>query len=822
MLKFAEHFVFIAAAMDRIGDNQDELWDEEDGFFYDVLRLPDGQRPAAQGALDGRAAAAVRDARSCRSAATRSATTCWPGCGAASRRCPSCWRRSTTPACRGVNGRRMLAVLDETKLRRVLARMLDEDEFLSPHGLRAAVALPRRPPVPLRRPRPDATRSHYLPAESDTGMFGGNSNWRGPVWFPVNYLILRGLLHLYAYYGDDVQGRVPDRLGPAVHAVRGGHGARPPAGVDLPPRRATAAARSTAAPSGSRPTRTGRTCVLFYEYFHGDNGAGLGASHQTGWTGLVARIIQVLGYLRPEDLLSDRASQRQPRATRGATHADEPAGGGRPRRSTSSTRRPGSTTSARAAGRPATLADVPAAEWDRVTPPGVDAVWLMGVWERSPAGRATRPRLARRTWPSFRAALADLADADVIGSAYCIRRYEVDARFGGRAGLAAARAALADRGRAAARRLRAQPRRARPPVARRPSRVLRPGRRRRPRREPGELPRRRRRRHRPRPRPVLPAVARRRPAQRVRARAARRPPPTRSSTSATRPTACAATWRCCCSTTCSRAPGASGPAPRPTREYWTDVIAAVRAVPPGLPVRRPRPTGTSSGSCSSSASTTATTSGSTTACSTRAPASVRGHLGADLDYQRRLVRFLENHDEPRAAAELAAGRGAGRGGRRSPRCPGPTLWHEGQFEGWRVARSRCSSAAARRSRSTTSCRAFHLTLVAVGHGRSAAATGRCARRAAGPTTDSCEQLLAWCWTDGEHRDARRRQRRRRRRRRPWSHLPWADLAGRTWRLDDLLGGASYERAGDDVMASGLYVGLDARAFHVLRWTPRED
>ena len=274
------------------------------------------QRAAAQGPLDGRAAPAVRDDDPARRAATtisedllarlRRRIEAMPELLATIHDARVPRRERAADA-----GRRST----RRKLRRILARMLDEDEFLSPHGLRALSRVPRRPPVPLRRPRPDATRSRYLPAESDTGMFGGNSNWRGPVWFPVNYLVLRGLLHLYAYYGDDFTVECPTGSGQPVHAVRGG--------------RASSAAgwRRSSSPTsdGRRPVYGGterfqtdphwKDLLLFYEYFHGDNGAGLGASHQTGWTGLVARIIQVLGYLRPEDLLST-ALQRQPRLPR--------------------------------------------------------------------------------------------------------------------------------------------------------------------------------------------------------------------------------------------------------------------------------------------------------------------------------------------------------------------------------------------------------------------------------------------------------------------------------------------------------------------------
>jgi hypothetical protein len=301
VLKFAEHFAFIAAAMDRIGDNQDELWDEEDGFFYDLLRLPDGH-------------ASRLKVRSIVGLLPLCATTVLPRGGdelsddllARLRRrieaMPELLATIHDARARGVNGRRMLAVVDETKLRRILTRMLDEDEFLGPHGLRALSRYHRDHPFRLDV-HGQTYEVAYLPAESDTGMFGGNSNWRGPVWFPVNYLILRGLLHLYSFYGDDFKiecptgsGRVCTLFEVAQEISRrlvsiftpDEHGRRPLYG-------------------GTERFQTDplwKDLLVFNEYFHGDNGAGLGASHQTGWTGLVARIIQVLGYLRPEDLLS--------------------------------------------------------------------------------------------------------------------------------------------------------------------------------------------------------------------------------------------------------------------------------------------------------------------------------------------------------------------------------------------------------------------------------------------------------------------------------------------------------------------------------------
>ncbi|HEY5875199.1 MAG TPA: hypothetical protein VIT64_07865, partial [Ilumatobacteraceae bacterium] len=301
VLKFAEHFLFISAAMDRIGDNEDELWDEEDGFFYDVLRLPDGSARRLK-------------VRSMVGLLPLCATTILPLEGirvgeavqARLRRriesMPELLANIHDARVEGVNARRMLAVVDERKLRRILARMLDEDEFLSPHGLRALSRYHEQHPFSLDV-HGERYEVRYLPAESDSGMFGGNSNWRGPVWFPVNYLILRALLHLYSYYGDDFTVECPTgsgrqctlfevamELGERLSSifVPDEHGRRPLYG-------------------GSERFQTDpnwKDMLQFHEYFHGDNGAGLGASHQTGWTGLVARIVQVRGYLRPEGLLS--------------------------------------------------------------------------------------------------------------------------------------------------------------------------------------------------------------------------------------------------------------------------------------------------------------------------------------------------------------------------------------------------------------------------------------------------------------------------------------------------------------------------------------
>jgi hypothetical protein len=205
------------------------------------------------------------------------------------------------PVKEGYRGRHLAAVLDETKLRRVLARMLDENEFLSPYGIRSLSRYHADHPYSVRV-KDQEYRVPYLPAESDSGMFGGNSNWRGPIWMPVNGLIMRALLQYYMYYGDaftiecptgsgrlltlyDVAAEIQRRL--EAIFLRDRHGRRPVYG---------GTAKFQQDPYW-------RDLVLFYEYFHGDNGAGLGASHQTGWTGIVARGMHLFATVTAERAL---------------------------------------------------------------------------------------------------------------------------------------------------------------------------------------------------------------------------------------------------------------------------------------------------------------------------------------------------------------------------------------------------------------------------------------------------------------------------------------------------------------------------------------
>ncbi|GAA2650589.1 MGH1-like glycoside hydrolase domain-containing protein [Paractinoplanes durhamensis] len=279
---YIEHFAWIAAAVNAPA--LASMWDEEDGFFYDLLRLPDGTAVRLKvrsmvGLLPLAAATVFDPVISARHPQLIEEANRFLG------RHPSV--RAAFPPGRfaGRPGSHLLALFDEVRLRRILDRMLDEDEFLSPYGIRSLSRYHAEHPFEFDV-HGVSYRVAYTPAESDSGMFGGNSNWRGPVWFPVNALMIRALLNLYVGYGDDftvecptgsgvkmtlfeVAREISDRL---TRLFRPGEDGRRPC-------------------YGGQDVFAGehwRDLILFSEYFHGDNGAGLGATHQTGWTGLTA------------------------------------------------------------------------------------------------------------------------------------------------------------------------------------------------------------------------------------------------------------------------------------------------------------------------------------------------------------------------------------------------------------------------------------------------------------------------------------------------------------------------------------------------------
>ena len=290
--KFFEHFVYICRAMNNLGGEGIELWNREDGFFYDVLHLENGQRfPLKVRSMVGLIPLfAVETLES-------DIIDKLPGF---KRRLqwfvenrPELSEHLETQTTPEETVRRFLSLVNRDRLRQVLRYMLDETEFLSPHGIRALSRVHHEHPYTLHVNGAEH-RVDYEPAESSTGLFGGNSNWRGPVWFPVNYLLIESLQKFAYYLGDSYTVECPTGSGQMLTLAE--------VAAELSRRLSRIFLRDD---EGRRPVYGGtetfqhdphwRDLILFYEYFHGDNGAGIGASHQTGWTGLVAKLLQQSG-----------------------------------------------------------------------------------------------------------------------------------------------------------------------------------------------------------------------------------------------------------------------------------------------------------------------------------------------------------------------------------------------------------------------------------------------------------------------------------------------------------------------------------------------
>lgn len=286
--KFWEHFLYISGAMNNLGDEGISLWDEEDGFYYDVLHLHgESSMPLkvrsmvgliplfAVGSIDPEILAALPNFK------RRMQWFIDNRLGLIGN--VACMR---TP---GMGERRLLAVAYRERLERVLKVMLDENEFLSPYGIRAVSRYHKDNPYILRV-NGDENRVDYEPGESSSGLFGGNSNWRGPIWFPVNYLLVESLQKFHYYYGDDLKVECPTGSGNMMNLWE--------VSQELSRRMSRIFLQNA---EGKRPVFGNsekfqtdehfRDHILFYEYFHGDSGSGVGASHQTGWTGLVAKLL---------------------------------------------------------------------------------------------------------------------------------------------------------------------------------------------------------------------------------------------------------------------------------------------------------------------------------------------------------------------------------------------------------------------------------------------------------------------------------------------------------------------------------------------------
>lgn len=290
--KFWEHFLYIANAINHLGRDGTGMWDEQDGFFYDVLHLPDGRHlPLKVRSMVGLIplfAVETLEPELVEKLSGFKRRMEW-----FIQNRPDLTRNVACMKTPGAGERRLLAILDRDQLRSVLKLMLDEREFLSPFGIRAVSRIHRERPYVLSCDGAEH-RVQYEPAESTTGLFGGNSNWRGPIWFPVNYLIIESLQKFHHYLGDGFKVECPTGSGRMMSLWE--------VAAEISRRLVRIFLRG---PDGRRPVHGSnglfqtdphwRDLVLFHEYFHGDDGSGLGASHQTGWTGLVAKLIQQSG-----------------------------------------------------------------------------------------------------------------------------------------------------------------------------------------------------------------------------------------------------------------------------------------------------------------------------------------------------------------------------------------------------------------------------------------------------------------------------------------------------------------------------------------------
>jgi Glycosyl hydrolase family 63 C-terminal domain len=290
--KFFEHYLYIADAMNHIGEMEASLWNETDGFYYDVLHLPDDRqielKVRSMVGLIPLFAVGTLEPETLKQLPNFKKRMEW-----FIQNRPDLRHNVACMETPGMGAKRLLAIASADKLKRILQKMLDESEFLGDYGIRALSRHHADHPY-IFYTNGMAVRVDYEPAESTNGLFGGNSNWRGPIWFPVNFLLIESLQKFHHYLGDDFKVECPTGSGKMLTLWE--------VAAELSQRLAGIFLRDS---TGQRPVYGGseqfqsdphwRDLILFYEYFHGDNGASIGASHQTGWTGLVAKLIQQLG-----------------------------------------------------------------------------------------------------------------------------------------------------------------------------------------------------------------------------------------------------------------------------------------------------------------------------------------------------------------------------------------------------------------------------------------------------------------------------------------------------------------------------------------------
>jgi hypothetical protein len=319
-LKYFEHFMWIASAMDNLGFTGVKLWDHDDGFYYDVLRFPDGNGVRLK-------------VRSLVGLLPLAATTVLPA--DLRERLPRFFEEAqwflerhpytaavlTVPLDVGAGGSRILSLVNPDKLRRMLGYMLNENEFLSEYGIRSLSRCHADHPYVFNAGGQEY-RVGYVPGDSDTGMFGGNSNWRGPIWMPMQLMLIRGLANQFAHLGNDYKVECPVGSGRQLNLLE--------VGQEIARRLSRLFVRNR---EGRRPAHGNharwndphwRDHVLFYEYFHGDTGVGIGASHQTGWTGVIAFLLQGLTAVEAEKVLEKGMGAVVQVSAEVAREADQP------------------------------------------------------------------------------------------------------------------------------------------------------------------------------------------------------------------------------------------------------------------------------------------------------------------------------------------------------------------------------------------------------------------------------------------------------------------------------------------------------------------
>ena len=287
--KFFEHFLYIVDAMNHLGPDGTQLWSEEDGFYYDVLHPPHQEdvhiKVRSIVGLIPLFAVAIIDSETLQKLPNFQKRVNW-----FMQNRPELSKNVACMEACGIDSERLLAIVQPERLRTILEKMLDENEFFSEYGIRSLSRFHAENPY-IFHADGEEYRVDYEPAESSSGMFGGNSNWRGPIWFPINHLMIESLQRFHNYLGDDFRVECPTGSGRMMNLWE--------VALEIEARLIKIFLKDE---NGKRPVYGEteifqkdphwRDLILFYEYFHGDNGAGLGASHQTGWTGLVAKLIQ--------------------------------------------------------------------------------------------------------------------------------------------------------------------------------------------------------------------------------------------------------------------------------------------------------------------------------------------------------------------------------------------------------------------------------------------------------------------------------------------------------------------------------------------------